>query len=138
MNTQAQEMEVLLHKVFLYPTRHSIFIFHILSSDAVTRSEGLNDLESVVECPVCLVVPRDLPIPCCPAGHIMCRSCRARVLHCPTCRRQLGDNTSSLAAALIERVKHRCQYSEFGCQHRDLLGGVSMVSTLFTPYRILI
>ena len=33
--------------------------------------------------------------------------CRGRVLHCPTCRRQLGDNTSSLAAALIERVKHK-------------------------------
>ena len=28
------------------------------------------DLESVVECPVCLVIPRDLPIPCCPAGII--------------------------------------------------------------------
>ena len=34
------------------------------------------DLESVVECPVCLVIPRSLPIPCCPAGHIMCRPCR--------------------------------------------------------------
>jgi len=83
------------------------------------HSDG--DLESVVECPVCLVIPRSLPIPCCPAGHIMCRPCRGRVLHCPTCRRQLGDNTSSLAAALIERVKHKCQYSEFGCTHRDLL-----------------
>ena len=68
---------------------------------------GVSDLESVVECPVCLVIPRDLPIPCCPAGHIICRPCRGRVLHCPTCRRQLGDNTSSLAAALIERVKHK-------------------------------
>ena len=27
------------------------------------------DLESVVECPVCLVIPRDLPIPSCPAGQ---------------------------------------------------------------------
>lgn len=79
------------------------------------------DLESVVECPVCLVIPRDLPIPCCPAGHIICKSCRNRVLHCPTCRRQLGDNTSSLAAALVERVKHKCQFSEFGCQFREYL-----------------
>ena len=60
-----------------------------------------------MECPVCLTIPRSLPIPCCPAGHILCRSCRARVLHCPTCRRQLEDNTSSLAATLIERVRHR-------------------------------
>jgi len=83
-------------------------------------SEG-SDLASVVECPVCLMVPRDLPIPCCTAGHIICQRCRARVLHCPTCRRQLGDNTSSLAAALIERVKHRCKYYEFGCERKDLL-----------------
>lgn len=82
---------------------------------------GAGDLESVVECPVCLVIPRDLPIPSCPAGHIICKSCRSRVLHCPTCRRQLGDNTSSLAAALIERVRHKCQFSEFGCQFREYL-----------------
>jgi len=79
------------------------------------------DLESVVECPVCLDIPRDLPIPCCPAGHIICKTCRRRLLHCPTCRRQLSDNTSSLAAALIERVRHRCQFSEYGCQYRDYL-----------------
>ena len=30
---------------------------------------GAGDLESVVECPVCLVIPRDLPIPSCPAGQ---------------------------------------------------------------------
>jgi len=89
-----------------------------------TNSVGGNsetELETLMECPVCLTIPRSLPIPCCPAGHILCRSCRARVLHCPTCRRQLEDNTSSLAATLIERVRHRCQYSEFGCDKKDLL-----------------
>ena len=33
-------------------------------------------------------------------------------------RRQLEDNTSSLAAALIEKVKHKCKFWERGCQHR--------------------
>ena len=51
----------------------------------------------------------------------MCVPCRARVLHCPTCRRQLADNTSSLAAALIEKVHHKCQFWEFGCPKKDLL-----------------
>jgi len=83
-----------------------------------------SELESVVECPVCYNIPRDLPIPCCPAGHIMCSPCRLRVLHCPTCRRQLEDNTSSLAAALIEKVKHKCLYWDFGCRHRDFLVGL--------------
>jgi len=79
------------------------------------------ELESVVECPVCYTIPRHLPIPCCPAGHILCQVCRARVLHCPTCRRQLEENTSSLAAALIEKVKHKCKYWDKGCTHRELL-----------------
>lgn len=79
------------------------------------------EIESVVECPVCYTIPRHLPIPCCPAGHILCQICRARVLHCPTCRRQLEDNTSSLAAALIEKVKHKCKFWDKGCQHRALL-----------------
>jgi len=84
------------------------------------------EIESVIECPVCYAIPRQLPIPCCPAGHILCQLCRARVLHCPTCRRQLEDNTSSLAAALIEKVKHKCKFWERGCQHRSLL--VDLVS----------
>ena len=30
-----------------------------------------SELESVVECPVCYNIPRDLPIPCCPAGGMV-------------------------------------------------------------------
>jgi len=84
-------------------------------------SQLQSELETVVECPVCYSIPRDLPIPCCPAGHIMCTTCRGRVLHCPTCRRQLEDNTSSLAAALIEKVQHKCLYWDFGCKQKDFL-----------------
>eukprot|EP00092_Neocalanus_flemingeri_P010412 GFUD01011222.1.p1 GENE.GFUD01011222.1~~GFUD01011222.1.p1 ORF type:complete len:312 (-),score=90.77 GFUD01011222.1:122-1057(-) len=84
-------------------------------------SQLQTELETVVECPVCYNIPRDLPIPCCPAGHIMCKTCRGRVLHCPTCRRQLEDNTSSLAADLIEKVQHKCLYWDFGCTHKDFL-----------------
>jgi len=84
-----------------------------------------SEIESVVECPVCYVIPRHLPIPCCPAGHILCQVCRARVLHCPTCRRQLEDNTSSLAAALIEKVKHKCKFFDKGCTHKALLGDLT-------------
>ena len=87
------------------------------------------NLESVVasmlECPVCLKVPRDLPIPSCPAGHIICKLCRASVTSCPTCRRILSpDGTSSLAASLIEHVLHKCKFEVHGCQFKDVLGEV--------------
>ena len=45
-------------------------------------------LQEKVECPVCLVVPREGPVPCCPSGHITCSPCLDRLraegkLECP-------------------------------------------------------
>ena len=68
-------------------------------------------LSSFIECPVCFNVPRDLPIPQCLAGHIVCKSCRVLVTVCPTCRRGLlADGTSSLAATMIVLVPHKCKF----------------------------
>ena len=79
-------------------------------------------LSSMLECPICFNVPRDLPIHQCPAGHIICKSCRPSVTSCPTCRRKLDDDgTSSLAASMIDLVPHKCKFSEHGCEVRDYL-----------------
>jgi len=77
----------------------------------------------LLECPECFNIPRELPIPQCPAGHIVCRSCKDSVQsNCPTCRRRMyHDGTSSLAASLIEKVPHKCKYSFYGCEVKDLL-----------------
>ena len=37
-------------------------------------------------------------------------------------RRLFQDGTSSLAAALIEKVPHKCKFSVYGCEVKDLLG----------------
>ena len=37
----------------------------------------VEELKGVVECPVCLVLPRDGgPVPVCSNGHFVCRTCR--------------------------------------------------------------
>ena len=83
---------------------------------------AVTKLSSMLECPVCFNVPRDLPIPQCPAGHVICKSCKASVTSCPTCRRRLyNDGTSSLAASMIELIPHRCKFSEHGCEVKDYL-----------------
>ena len=80
-------------------------------------------LASMLECPVCLKVPRDLPIPSCPAGHIICKSCRTSVTTCPTCRRVLTpDGINSVVGSLIENVPHKCKFEVHGCQFKDVLG----------------
>ena len=74
------------------------------------------DLSSHLECPVCLITPRTGPVPSCPAGHILCITCRESLDTCPTCRRTLGENINSLASALIDIVNHKCKFSAQGCE----------------------
>jgi len=73
-----------------------------------------------LQCPVCLLVPRDIPIPACPVGHLVCQSCRVNVHICPTCRRPMHQGgTNTLANKMIERIPHPCKYSQ--CQVKNYL-----------------
>ena len=81
----------------------------------------LEDVRSVLECPVCLTVPRQVPVPACPAGHVVCGSCRRHVTDkCPTCRRKMqrGD-VNYVAAALIEKIPHPCKFGH--CEEKASL-----------------
>ena len=76
----------------------------------------------VIQCPVCLTIPRDVPIPQCEGGHIVCKPCSVNMTKCPTCSKDLNKKiTSSLAASLVELVPHQCKFSKFGCEVKDLL-----------------
>jgi len=70
----------------------------------------VNNLKKLVECPICLEVPRKGPIFTCSNGHFQCDKCRRGV--CPTCRQVMGDNKSLLAIAVIEMVLHDCKFAE--------------------------
>ena len=57
-----------------------------------------------------------------PSVNIVCRPCKERVRDCPTCRQPMPANmTNSLAAALIEKVQHRCKFSDQGCEVKMIL-----------------
>merc|ERR1719339_608291 len=77
------------------------------------------ELQSQVECPVCLTLPReDKAVPCCPQGHIVCSTCRDKSirqgrLDCPTCRVPMGQGQSLLALTVIKNVQHECGHQ--GC-----------------------
>ena len=83
----------------------------------------VGDMRSMVECPVCLHLPRRGPIPACPNGHIICLACKEKIEErakkagteaiCPTCNGTLGNHTSLLAARLLEGVGHECKFT--GC-----------------------
>ena len=87
-----------------------------------SAASAMTGIESLLKCPICFNIPRDLPIPSCPSGHIVCRPCKERVEDCPTCRQPMPANmTNSLAAALIEKVQHRCKFSDQGCAVKMIL-----------------
>jgi len=84
------------------------------------KSQGglIEKLKGMMECPVCLSVPVEVPVPCCPVGHIICKSClsglrRAGRWNCPSCRLRIGNTTSLLAKTLVENMDHMCNLE--GC-----------------------
>ena len=87
-------------------------------------------IKSLLKCPVCLDIPRCLPPPSCPSGHIVCLPCKTRLPHCPivelpncpTCRQPMPVNMiNSVVGAIIEQVEHSCKYSDQGCEVKMML-----------------
>ena len=81
----------------------------------------MSEMKANMECPVCLILPREGPVPCCPRGHLLCRSCLDKMLpkvdgkkECPTCREPMGEGKSLLAKMLIENMEHECDLD--GCK----------------------
>ena len=84
-------------------------------------------ITSQLECPVCYNIPRELPIPSCKSGHIVCRPCKKMVRDCPTCRQPMpADMTNSVVGSLIEQVQHKCKYSDQGCEVKMMLNDLQV------------
>jgi len=100
----------------------------------------IEKLKGMMECPVCLSVPVEVPVPCCPVGHIICKSClsslrKAGRWNCPSCRLRIGNTTSLLAKTLVENMDHKCnlegcdkvvpfkeyQQHQDECEHREVM-----------------
>merc|ERR1712192_196668 len=84
-------------------------------------------LQKLVECHVCLALPRIGPVPCCAHGHLVCSTCLERMrgednLDCPTCREPFGEGKSLLAFAVAEQVQHECSHP--GCTKMTPLGRI--------------
>jgi len=71
-----------------------------------------------LECPVCLLIPRQPPIFLCPAGHLICRECRPKVTRCPVCKvhyLKARHTRNYFAEKVLESVSRRCRFELFGC-----------------------
>lgn len=82
------------------------------------RETFLKELQESVVCPVCFSIPRAPPVPCCSNGHVICNKCKDKVDVCPTCRIAMTNCVSQVAATIIQRIEHPCDWREAGCQER--------------------
>lgn len=82
----------------------------------MAAASGFEHFLGELECPVCLLIPREGPVGACPVGHIVCKECRVNVESCPSCRRPMPrDGTNTIVNKMIEVILHSCKYSKFGC-----------------------
>jgi len=73
-------------------------------------------LKDLLECPVCLRVPRSSPIFQCARGHVVCAECKPNVNTCPICRDVLGNIRSLVSEKVLEKLPAPCKYSDTGCE----------------------
>lgn len=88
----------------------------ISSSTSGSITMRMECLKSLLECPICLDVPRSAPIYQCTSGHIVCNKCHPRLSFCGICRKPLLDgNRSRIAEKMLEQLPRTCQFKEYGC-----------------------
>jgi len=73
------------------------------------------DLKDVLECPVCLRIPRSAPIFQCERGHVVCSECHPKLVTCPVCRLPLGKTRSLISEKVLARLPSQCRFNEHGC-----------------------
>ena len=91
-----------------------------------TNRRLVQELQSSLECPVCLETIRSAPVKCCRNGHLICNTCVTRAQNCPTCRVPMGMTmsmkcVSHVANRLIDLLPHPCTNKDRGCPVEELL-----------------
>ncbi|CAA7032668.1 unnamed protein product [Microthlaspi erraticum] len=77
-----------------------------------TRS-GTVDLDRL-DCPICSK-PFTVPIFQCDNGHVICDSCRPKVIKCPFCALPMGNNRCRGMESILESVTVPCRNADLGC-----------------------
>jgi len=83
-----------------------------LETENKTLKNKLSLLNRKVECSECHEVPRILPVPVCPNGHVVCSRCFRKKSSCSACRSSLGHNTSLIAAEVIKMMEQKCKFEK--------------------------
>lgn len=79
------------------------------------RAIPMEKLKEVLECPVCLKIPRKGPIYQCEGGHCVCLDCYGKLTKCPICKRPRSGIRSLVFEQCLAMLTHDCKFIEYGC-----------------------
>ena len=69
-----------------------------------------------LECPVCLLTPRQSPIFICPRGHNICLECKPKLSSCPICKEKYKKGSRNyFAEKILDKLERKCRYELFDC-----------------------
>ena len=76
----------------------------------------MEGLARELECPVCLLTPRQPPIFICPLGHNICQECRPRLARCPVCKEKFTPGARNyFAEKILDQLERKCRFEIFNC-----------------------
>ncbi|CAG7734134.1 unnamed protein product [Allacma fusca] len=85
-----------------------------LSGGDLSRVTPRRDLQKILECPVCHLIPSP-PIYNCLQGHSICCRCRPKIDKCPLCQAAYTCSRNFALEAIIETSTFVCDHHEEGC-----------------------
>ena len=77
---------------------------------------SMNSIHDVLECVICLEVPRKEPIYQCENGHLLCVLCNKRVVDCPLCKVELRNIRALAVEKILQKCPRPCKFQETGCK----------------------
>jgi len=83
-------------------------------------------MREVLECPVCLKIPRHGHVYQCKRGHCICSDCQPKLTKCPICRVAMGKSPGRnfIVEKLLSKMKHGCKYAEQGCTFEETFASI--------------
>ena len=76
---------------------------------------SLNSIQDVLECIICLELPRKDPIYQCDNGHLLCEFCHKRVDECPLCKVNLKNIRALAVEKILRKCPRPCKFQGKGC-----------------------